>query len=107
MLLSLLAESTLPLAGLAHLGFLPLFVYLAQSSAQSPAPLPGSDGAALNGGGFGFVAAVLGSDEFGLCAVALLGLCTGYLTCSALMLGPGCVHPKHRALAGQMMVGDS
>ena len=76
---------TLPLAGLAHCLFIPAFVAVSRR--------PALDGPA------GF----LGTDEFAFALVAGLGLSTGYVTCSAMMLGPGCVAEKDRVVAGQMM----
>lgn len=78
-------EQTLPWAALAHCGFIPLFVFVASA--------PSLDGP------WGF----LGSDEFACVLVCCLGISTGYVTCSAMMLGPGCVAPQDRVLGGQMM----
>jgi hypothetical protein len=78
-------ERTLPWAALAHCGFIPLFVFVA-----SAPPLDGL---------LGF----LGSDQFAFGLVCCLGLSTGYVTCCAMMLGPGCVAPHDRVRGGQMM----
>lgn len=62
----LLTSSTLPYAALAHLAFLPAFLVLAH-----PAWLP----------------PLLRSDQLALLLVGALGMCTGYIGCSALVLG--------------------
>jgi len=78
-------EQALPWAALAHCGFIPLFVFVASAPSLE--------------GPWGF----MGSDEFACVLVCCLGLSTGYVTCSAMMLGPGCVAPQDRVLGGQMM----
>mmetsp|Transcript_62492 Transcript_62492/g.107266 ORF Transcript_62492/g.107266 Transcript_62492/m.107266 type:complete len:439 (+) Transcript_62492:125-1441(+) len=84
----LFTAETLPLAEACHLLFIPAFVLVARRPPLDQGPL----------------LAFFGSDEFAFLLVSGLGLFTGYITCSAMMLGPGCV-PKHqdRILAGQMM----
>jgi hypothetical protein len=84
-LVLVLTKDTLPCAALGHLLFVPVFWLV---SRHPPA-----------GGFLGFV----GTDEFAFALLVSLGLCTGYLTCTAMMLGPGCVEKKDRVLAGQMM----
>jgi len=81
----LFTKKTLPSGALVDLAFIPAFVLVARR--------PDLDGP------LGF----LGTDQFALGLVSLLGLATGYLTCSAMMLGPGCVAPRDKVLAGQMM----
>lgn len=84
----LFTAETLPFAGACHLLFIPAFVSVARRPPLDQGPL----------------SAFFVSDEFAMLLVAGLGLSTGYITCSAMMLGPGCVSkPQDRVLAGQMM----
>jgi hypothetical protein len=76
---------TLPFATIFHLIFIPIFVFIANK--------PSMDG----------FFAVFGTDQFAFVIVLLLGTCTGYISCSAMMLGPSCVESKDRVAAGQMM----
>jgi hypothetical protein len=78
-------KKTLPFAALAHVFFIPAFLVVARRPSLE--------------GTWGF----LGTDEFAMLLVAMLGLSTGYVCTCAMMLGPGCVEPKDRVLAGQMM----
>ena len=69
------AQVHLPLAAFAHVAFVPLFVLLSATK--------------------------VGGDLAAFLVVGLLGLTTGYLGCSAMMLGPEQVEsPKEREIAG-------
>lgn len=68
--------STLVFPAVAHLAFVPAFLAIAH--------------------GFG-------SDGLVFVVVSALGLSTGYITCTAMMLGPSCVAESDRVIAGQAM----
>lgn len=64
----ILTLDTLPYASLIHLLFIPLFVFIAKRPD-------------LNGS-----YALLGTDEFAFLLVFGLGICTGYISCTAMMV---------------------
>lgn len=75
--LQLFSGTTIVLPAVIHMGFIPLFVALVRSADPSTLAC--------------FV------------TVATLGLSTGYVATSCMMLGPQCVPPSDKVMAGQVM----
>ena len=92
----LFTVDTLIAPALLHLLFIPLFVVVASSGPVADAA--GADAAPL--------LALITSDQFAFFLVSALGISTGYITCSAMMLGcsPDTLNEADHVSAGNVMV---